>query len=80
MKLLNGCQKKYIANKTMTNTEKSIVNKSISNQNPIVEVSINNQKLEKKSINPQLAMLQLTNYCSCRKSFEKKINYNKIYM
>jgi len=42
-----------IANKTMTSTKKSIVNKSISNQNPIVEVSINNQKLEKKSINPQ---------------------------
>ena len=42
-----------IANKTVTNAEKSIVNKSISDQNPIVEVSINNQKLEKKSINPQ---------------------------
>jgi hypothetical protein len=43
MKLLNGCQRKYIANKTMTSTEKSIVNKSISNQNSIAEVSINNQ-------------------------------------
>jgi hypothetical protein len=42
-----------LVNKTITRREKSIVNKSISNQNPKVEVSINNQKLEKKSINPQ---------------------------
>ena len=46
-------KKNNIANVTAVSTEKSIVNKSISNQNPIIEVSVHNQNLEKKSINLQ---------------------------
>ena len=46
-------KKSNIANVTAVSTEKSIVNKSISNQNPIIEVSVHNQNLEKKSINLQ---------------------------
>jgi len=48
-----------LVNKTITRREKSIVNKSISNQNPIIKVSINNQKLEKKSINPQSVVVSV---------------------
>ena len=48
-----------LVNKTITRREKSIVNKSISNQNPIIKVSINNQKLEKKSIQPQSVVVSV---------------------
>lgn len=40
-------------NKTIVKREILILNKSILNQNQTVEVSINNQKSEKKSINPK---------------------------
>ena len=46
-------KKSNIANVTAVSTEKSIVSKSILNQNPIIEVSVHNQNLEKKSINLQ---------------------------
>ena len=46
-------KKNNIANVTAVSTEKSIVSKSILNQNPIIEVSVHNQNLEKKSINLQ---------------------------
>ena len=46
-------KKNNIANVTAVSTEKSIVSKSILHQNPIIEVSVHNQNLEKKSINLQ---------------------------
>jgi hypothetical protein len=61
-----------LVNKTITSREKSIVNKSISNQNPIVEVLINNQKLEKKSIKPQSVAVSVDELLAAVESPSKK--------